>query len=52
MVAQGNQIEQWVRKLAGPMPTFNPQKEKETYQSAQKEILEPHGEASTSSHLI
>jgi hypothetical protein len=34
METQGNQIEQWVRKSAGPMPAFNPQQEKETYQSA------------------
>jgi hypothetical protein len=49
METQGNQTEQWVRKSAGPMPTFNPQQEKETYQSARKEMLEPHGEVSTSS---
>jgi hypothetical protein len=34
METQGNQMEQWVRKSVGPMPTFNPQQEKETYQSA------------------
>jgi len=28
MVTQGNQMEKWVRKSIGHMPTFNPQKEK------------------------
>jgi hypothetical protein len=49
MATQANQTEPWVRKSAGPMSTFNPQQEKETYESARKEMLEPHGEASTSS---
>jgi len=48
METQGNQTEQWVRKSAGPMPTFDLQHEKEIYQSARKEILVPHGGASTS----
>jgi hypothetical protein len=28
---EGNKVEQWVRNSVGPMPTFDPQKEKETY---------------------
>jgi hypothetical protein len=31
MTNGGKQVEQWVRKLVGPMPTFDPQQEKETY---------------------
>jgi hypothetical protein len=27
----GKKDEQWVRKLKGPIPTFDPQQEKETY---------------------
>lgn len=49
IATQGNQTKQYVRKSTGPMPAFNPQREKETYQSTQKKILEPHGKASTSS---
>jgi len=49
MATQGNQVKQWVRKSEGPMPTFDPQQEKETCHSARKEILGPHGGASTSS---
>jgi hypothetical protein len=37
----GKQVEQWVRKSTGPMPTFDPQQEKETYQRERKEILGP-----------
>jgi hypothetical protein len=32
-------VEKWIRKAVEPMPTFNPQKEKETYQQGRKEIL-------------
>jgi hypothetical protein len=46
---KGMQIEQWVRKSTGPMPTFDPQQEKETYQQTRKEILGPDWIASTSS---
>jgi hypothetical protein len=42
------EVEQWVRKLAGPMPTFDPQQEKEMYQRERKEILGPDWVASTS----
>jgi hypothetical protein len=49
MATRGNQTEQWVRKSAGLVAKFNPQQGKETYQSARKEILGPHGGASTSS---
>jgi hypothetical protein len=45
---KGKGIEQWIRKAVDPMPTFNPQKEKETYQQARKEILGPDWIASTS----
>jgi hypothetical protein len=41
-------MKEWVRESTGPIPTFDPQYEKETYLSARKEILAPHGEASTS----
>jgi hypothetical protein len=27
----GKQAEKWVRNSTGPMPTFDPQQEKETY---------------------
>jgi hypothetical protein len=36
---KGKGIKKWIRKVVEPMPTFNPQKEKETYQQARKEIL-------------
>jgi hypothetical protein len=36
---EGKQMEQWVRKSAGPIPTFDPQQEKETYQRERKEII-------------
>jgi hypothetical protein len=36
MMNEGKQTEQWVRKSAGPMPTFDPQQEKETYQRERK----------------
>jgi hypothetical protein len=36
MTNQGKQTEQWVRKSAGPIPTFDPQQEKETYQRERK----------------
>jgi hypothetical protein len=45
----GRKVEQWVRKSTGPMPTFDPQQEKETYQRTRKEILGPDWVASTSS---
>ena len=38
-VEKGVQMEQWVRKLEGPMPTFDPQQEENTYQRKRKEIL-------------
>jgi hypothetical protein len=44
----GRQVEQWVRKLAGPMPTFDPQQENETYQRKRKYILGPDWVTSTS----
>lgn len=43
------QVEQWVRKSAGPTSTFDPQQEKETYQRTRKEILGPDWVASNSS---
>jgi hypothetical protein len=45
----GRQSEKWVRKSAGPMPTFDPQQEKETYQQTRNEILGPDWITSTSS---
>jgi hypothetical protein len=36
---KGKGVEKWMRKSIEPTPTFNPQKEKETYQQARKEIL-------------
>jgi hypothetical protein len=36
---KGKGIKQWIRKKFKPMPTFNPHKEKETYQQDRKEIL-------------
>jgi hypothetical protein len=45
----GKQVEKWVRKSIGPMPTFDPQQEKEMYQRERKEILGPDWVASTSS---
>jgi hypothetical protein len=45
---KGKGVEQWIRKEVEPMPTFNPQKEKETYQQARKEILGPDWITSTS----
>jgi hypothetical protein len=36
---KGMWMEKWVRKSAGPMPTFDPQQEKETYQQTRNEIL-------------
>jgi hypothetical protein len=46
---EGKQTEQWVRKSIGPMPTFDPQQEKETYQRERKEVLGQDWGASTSS---
>jgi len=48
MTTQGNQMELWVRNSMGNVPTFNLHQEKVTYQSIIKEMLEPHGEVSTS----
>jgi hypothetical protein len=36
---KGKGVEQWIRKEVEPMPTFNPQKERETYQQERKEIV-------------
>jgi hypothetical protein len=36
MMNGGKKTEQWVRKSAGPMPTFDPQQERETYQKERK----------------
>jgi hypothetical protein len=42
------QVEQWVKKSTGPMPTFDQKQEKEAYQQTRKEILGPDWIASTS----
>jgi hypothetical protein len=36
MTNGGKKIEQWVRKSTRPMPTFDTQHEKETYQKERK----------------
>jgi hypothetical protein len=46
---EGKNIDQWVRKTAGPVPTFDPQQENETYQRERKEVLGQYWGASTSS---
>jgi hypothetical protein len=33
---KGKGVEQWIRKEVEPMPTFNPQKERETYQASKE----------------
>jgi hypothetical protein len=43
-----SKMEQWVRKSAGPIPAFDPQQEKETYQRERKEVLGMDWGASTS----
>jgi hypothetical protein len=45
----GKQDEQWVRNSVGPMPMFDPQQEKETYQRERKEVLGQDWGTSTSS---
>jgi hypothetical protein len=45
---KGKGVEQCIRKAVEPMPTFNPQKENETYQHANKVILGLKWIASTS----
>jgi hypothetical protein len=45
---EGKHMEQWVRKLAGPIPAFDPQQEKETYQRERKKALGIDWGASTS----
>jgi hypothetical protein len=49
MMNGGKQADQWVRKSTGPMPTFDPQQENETYQRERKEILGQYWGALTSS---
>jgi hypothetical protein len=44
----GKQVVQWVWKSTGPMPTFDPQKKKETYQRARKEVIGQDWGTSTS----
>jgi hypothetical protein len=36
MKNKGKHIEQWVRKLVGPIPTLDPQQENDTYQRERK----------------
>jgi hypothetical protein len=45
---EGNKNEQWVIMSVGPMPSFDPQQEKETYQREMKEVLREDWGASTS----
>jgi hypothetical protein len=49
MMNGGKQSKQWVRNSVGPMPTFDPQQEKETYNMERKEILGQDWGSSTSS---
>jgi hypothetical protein len=39
VASEGKKTEKWVRKLEGPMPNFDPQKEKDMYQRERKEVL-------------
>jgi hypothetical protein len=48
MTDEGKQTKQWVRNLVGPILTFDPQQEKETYQRERKEVLRTDWGASTS----
>jgi hypothetical protein len=48
MTNGGNKIEKLVRKSSEPMPTFDPQREKETYNRAGKEVLGQNWGASKS----
>jgi hypothetical protein len=41
-------MEQWVKTLVGPIPAFDPQQEKETYQREKKELIIMNWGASTS----
>jgi hypothetical protein len=45
----GRKVKKWGRKLARPMPPFDPQQEKETYHRTRKEILGPNWITLTSS---
>jgi len=39
MTNGGKNTKKWVRKSTGPLQTFDPRQEKETYQRAIKEVL-------------
>ena len=39
LVDKGKQTATWVRKVVGPPPAFNPQKEKETFMQVEKDFI-------------
>jgi hypothetical protein len=40
VMEQGIQTNQWVRKEVEPPPTFDPQRERDTYKKSRNELLE------------